>query len=46
VQIENTFVMEKDNKRKVFKAKGIKTLQFVKINQKWKLSSVAWCDET
>lgn len=28
-----------------FKAKGMKTLQFVKVNGAWKMSSVAWSDE-
>ncbi len=28
-----------------FKNKGVKTLQFIKTNGIWKLSSVAWCDE-
>ena len=28
-----------------FETKGMKTIQFVKVNGKWKMSSVAWCDE-
>ncbi len=28
-----------------FETKGMKTIQFVKINGKWKMSSVAWSDE-
>ena len=28
-----------------FETKGIKTIQFVKVNGKWKMSSVAWSDE-
>ncbi|MEJ2193633.1 MAG: GNAT family protein, partial [Ignavibacteriaceae bacterium] len=28
-----------------FETKGMKTIQFVKINKEWKMSSVAWCDE-
>lgn len=28
-----------------FKAKGVKTIQFVKVNTRWKMSSVAWTDE-
>ncbi|MCL6296495.1 DUF4440 domain-containing protein [Jejuia spongiicola] len=31
---------------KYFKSKGIKTLQFIKVANHWKLSSVAWCDES
>ena len=29
-----------------FKSKGMKTLQFIKVANNWKLSSVAWCDES
>ncbi len=29
-----------------FKSHGVKTLQFIKVNNHWKLSSVAWCDES
>jgi len=28
-----------------FETKGMKTIQFVKINKEWKMSSVAWYDE-
>jgi hypothetical protein len=28
-----------------FETKGMKTIQFVKVNEKWKMSSVAWSDE-
>lgn len=28
-----------------FDTKGVKTIQFIKVNQKWKISSVAWSDE-
>jgi len=28
-----------------FETKGMKTIQFIKVNGKWKMSSVAWCDE-
>jgi RimJ/RimL family protein N-acetyltransferase len=28
-----------------FETKGMKTIQFVKVDGKWKISSVAWCDE-
>jgi len=27
-----------------FETKGMKTIQFIKVNGKWKMSSVAWCD--
>ncbi|WP_281987544.1 GNAT family N-acetyltransferase [Aquimarina aggregata] len=29
-----------------FEPKGMKTIQFVKINQNWKISSVVWSDQT
>ena len=29
----------------IFETKGMKTIQFVKINKEWKMSSLAWCDE-
>ncbi|KAA3599404.1 MAG: DUF4440 domain-containing protein [Calditrichaeota bacterium] len=29
----------------LFTSRGIKTIQFVKVSQKWKISSVAWSDE-
>ena len=28
-----------------FETKGMKTIQFVKVNGKWKMSSAAWSDE-
>ena len=28
-----------------FATKGMKTIQFIKVNNEWKMSSVAWCDE-
>ena len=28
-----------------FESKGVKTIQFIKINEEWKMSSVAWSDE-
>lgn len=28
-----------------FESKGIKTIQFIKINDEWKMSSIAWSDE-
>jgi len=28
-----------------FTTKGMKTIQFIKVNNEWKMSSVAWCDE-
>lgn len=28
-----------------FESKGVKTIQFVKVNNEWKMSSVAWSDE-
>jgi hypothetical protein len=28
-----------------FETKGMKTIQFVRVNGKWKMSSVAWSDE-
>ncbi len=28
-----------------FQTKGMKTIQFVKVSEKWKMSSVAWSDE-
>ncbi len=30
---------------KHFESRGVKTLQFVKLNEEWKMSSVAWSDE-
>ena len=29
-----------------FESKGIKTIQFIKVNEEWKIASVAWCDES
>lgn len=31
--------------RESFSSNGIKTIQFVKVNEQWKISSVVWCDE-
>lgn len=28
-----------------FESRGVKTIQFLKLNGAWKISSVAWCDE-
>ena len=28
-----------------FESKGLKTIQFVKVNDQWKMCSVAWSDE-
>ena len=28
-----------------FESKGVKTIQFIKVNEEWKMSSVAWSDE-
>ena len=28
-----------------FETKGMKTIQFIKANEEWKMSSVAWSDE-
>ena len=29
----------------LFESKGVKTIQFIKVNEEWKMSSVAWSDE-
>ena len=28
-----------------FESKGMKTIQFIKVNEKWMISSVAWADK-
>lgn len=28
-----------------FKSEGVKTIQLIKVDSKWKISSLAWCDE-
>lgn len=29
-----------------FETKGVKTFQFIKVNEIWKISALSWCDET
>ena len=30
---------------KYFKSEGVKTIQFIRVDEKWKISSVAWSDK-